>query len=108
MANPPNILAGIPPVLENELLEPLVLDSACRIERIVSMGHTSPDGFWYDQPWAEWVVLIQGAARVRFEDRIVDLKPGDHLTIPAHQKHRVDWTLLGEPTVWLAVHWPAN
>jgi cupin 2 domain-containing protein len=106
MAIPPNLLTGISTTLMNELLEPLVESANCRIERIVSMGHASPEGFWYDQPWSEWVVLIQGAARVRFEDGIVDLKPGDHLTIPAHQKHRVDWTLPGEPTVWLAVHWP--
>jgi cupin 2 domain-containing protein len=74
-----------------------------RIERIVSHGHASPGGFWYDQDRHEWVVVLTGAARLRFDDDIVELKPGDFATIPAHTKHRVEWTTPDEPTVWLAV-----
>lgn len=105
MVAPANLFTAIPTCLENELIETLVQTPNCKIERIVSCGQASPDGFWYDQDWPEWVVLIQGAARVRFVDRVVDLKPGDHLSIPAHQKHRVDWTAPDASTVWLAVHW---
>ncbi len=78
-----------------------------RVERIVSHGHTSPPGFWYDQPRHEWVALLAGAAALRFEGdgAPVELRPGDSLTIPAGRRHRVEWTTPDEPTVWLAVHY---
>lgn len=47
--------------------------------------------------------ILTGAARLQFEDRVVDLLLGDSINIPAHQKHRVEWTSPDEPTVWLAV-----
>jgi cupin 2 domain-containing protein len=77
-----------------------------RIERIVSTGQASPPGFWYDQDEAEWVVLLTGAAGLRFdsESEVRELRPGDYLHIPAHARHRVEWTHPSEPTVWLAVH----
>ena len=74
-----------------------------RIERIVSHGHASPNGFWYDQDENEWVIVLKGAARLRIGDQTVELNPGDFVTIPAHKKHRVEWTTPDEPTIWLAV-----
>lgn len=56
-----------------------------RIERIVSHGHASPEGFWYDQEQHEWVIVLKGAARLRFEDGIVEMMPGDFINIPAHK-----------------------
>ncbi len=84
----------------------LLAGPGVRIERIVSAGHASPPGFWYDQPHMEWVALLAGAARLRFEDTAEPLllKPGDHVAIAAHRRHRVDWTDPAQPTVWLAVH----
>ncbi|WP_439625143.1 cupin domain-containing protein [Gemmata sp.] len=99
-----NLFAGMPVELPEELFTTLLAAPGARVERIVSHGHASPDGFWYDQDSHEWVVLLKGAARLRFEDRVVELRPGDFVNIPAHQKHRVDWTAPDEPTVWLAVH----
>jgi cupin 2 domain-containing protein len=101
------IHAGIPDALPRELIEPLVSSDAVRIERIVSRGHASPPGFWYDQDTPEWVLLITGAARLLFADRAepVRLGPGDHLHIPAHVRHRVEWTDPDQPTIWLAVHY---
>jgi cupin 2 domain-containing protein len=65
----------------------------------------SAEGFWYDQPENEWVLLVQGAARLQLENREpIDLRPGDYVLIPAHQKHRVDWTDPNQETIWLAVH----
>ena len=63
-----------------------------RGERIVSTGQASPPGFWYDQADGEFVVLVAGAARLRFEDgdAAFDLKPGDWVEIPAHARHRVE------------------
>ena len=84
----------------------LVQSQGLTIERIVSHGQASPPGFWYDQAFAEWVLVLSGSAEVRLEcegsSRI--LAPGDHLLIPAHCKHRVEWTDPAAATIWLAVH----
>lgn len=100
-----NIFHNVPDDLDDEFIETLVRMPTLRIERIVSRGHTSPDGFWYDQNDDEWVVLLSGGARIAFEGSPEDvtLEPGDHLTIRAHQKHRVEWTDPAKDTVWLAV-----
>lgn len=99
-----NLLAALPPAsAPTESFEPLFAAGGVTIERIVSDGHASPPGFWYDQPHAEWVLLVQGAAVIGFADgRSHPMKPGDWLTIPAHCRHRVVST--APRTVWLAVH----
>lgn len=101
-----NLFASLPDRLPAELFEPLVRASNVRIERIVSTGQASPPGYWYDQDWAEWVVVLSGAAAVLLEGEQQPrvLKPGDHLQLDAHVRHRVEWTSATEPTVWLAVH----
>lgn len=100
----PNLLANLPTSLPEELTTVLAQSSHVRIERIVSTGQASPEGFWYDQGEHEWVVLLQGAATLGFEDGItIDMNPGDYVWIPAHQKHRVERTSTLEPTVWLAI-----
>jgi cupin 2 domain-containing protein len=102
-----NLLENIPSALPEELSEVLIHSQTLTIERIVSRGHTSPAGFWYDQALNEFVVLLQGAARVAFDsDRgEVSLKPGDCLTIAAHERHRVVYTADDRDTVWLAIHY---
>jgi len=101
----PNLFADLPNNLPKELIEVLAENKHVRIERIVSIGHGSPDGFWYDQEEHEWVVVLKGEAKLLFDgdDEPIHMKPGDHITIPAHRKHRVEWTTSDEPTVWLAV-----
>ena len=42
---------------------------------------------------------------MQFEDRMVEMMPGDFVNIPAFKKHRVDWTTPSEPTVWLGVRY---
>ena len=77
--------------------------SAVRIERIVSRSHSSPPGFWYDQPEDEWAIVLRGSAVLEFADgEIVEMKEGDYLLIPRHVRHRIART--GKHTVWLAVH----
>ena len=100
-----NLLKNLPNDLSDELIETLIQSGDVRIERVVSHGHASPDGFWYDQPENEFVLLLSGAARLRFADKdaAVELKPGDYLVIPAGSHHRVEWTTPSEPSVWLAV-----
>jgi cupin 2 domain-containing protein len=102
-----NLLSNLPRTLPEELTTVLQEAHGVRIERIVSTGHKSPEGFWYDQPENEWVMVLQGAARLAFEDRVVEMLPGDSINLPAHQKHRVEWTTPDEPTVWLAVFYGA-
>ena len=99
----PNLFRSIPATLPNEITETLVQAKQLRFERIVSQGHASPEGFWYDQAENEFVLLVQGAARLRVEDDVVEMKLGDWINIPAHRKHRVEWTTPDEKTVWLAV-----
>jgi cupin 2 domain-containing protein len=99
-----NLFEGIPAPLVDEFTERLAESDNVRVERIVSHGHASPPGFWYDQSETEWVVLVRGHARLQFDGGVsVELKAGDHLTIPPHTRHRVEWTTDQEETVWLAV-----
>lgn len=93
----------VPP--EDEVVEPLAGDEHFLFERIVSHGHATPPGKWLDQPREEWVVLLSGAARLRFEgdDDCVDMGPGDSMLIPARRRHRVEWTMPDNETVWLAL-----
>jgi cupin 2 domain-containing protein len=99
-----NLFKGIDAGAREEVFERLVADKGVLIERIVSTGQASPAGFWYDDPRDEWVVLLTGAAELEFETHRVRLKPGDHVHIRAHCRHRVAWTDPQTPTVWLAVY----
>ena len=102
-----NLLADLPANLPAELVTTLLESGNLRIERIVSHGQASPEGFWFDQEQHEWVVVLKGAARLRFEDEVLEMTLGSFVNIPARKKHRVEWTTPGEPTIWLAVHYNA-
>jgi cupin 2 domain-containing protein len=92
-------------VLSQEYFEPLVSGENVLIERIISTGQTTPVGEWYDQERDEWVILLQGEASISYSDNsIIQLKPGDYIFIPAHQKHRVEYTSSEPPCIWIAVH----
>ena len=104
-----NLLENLPESLPEELVETLLNGEKFRLERIVSRGHASPPGFWYDQVEHEWVGVLAGAARLRFDDGgQVELAPGSCVNIPARRRHRVEWTAPDQPTVWLAVHFAAG
>jgi cupin 2 domain-containing protein len=104
-----NLFDRLPARMPSEIVETIARGEGVRIERIVSHGHCSPPGFWYDQAEHEWVLLLQGEATLRFErdNRIVHLHPGTHVHIDAHEKHRVERTADSEPTLWLAVFYRA-
>ncbi len=102
-----NLFASVTAVGETEeVITEILVRPDLKIERIVSTGQASPLGFWYDQPWDEWVTVLAGAARLRFESEAQDreLRPGDHVFIEAHARHRVEWTSADPPTLWLAIH----
>jgi cupin 2 domain-containing protein len=102
-----NLLTDLPADLSEERFTELLARPGVTIERIVSHGQSSPPGFWYDQARGEWILLLAGAARLSIEGEAHprDLRPGDCLDLPAHTRHRVDWTDPDRPTVWLAVHY---
>jgi cupin 2 domain-containing protein len=103
-----NLFTNIAAQAAQEEIAVLADKAGARIERIVSTGQASPTGFWYDQASTEWVVLLAGKAALRFESEPAPrlLGPGDWLEIPAHARHRVEWTDAERPTVWLAVYLP--
>jgi cupin 2 domain-containing protein len=98
-----NFLTNIPNSPPEEIFEAIIQTENIKIERIISKGQKSEEGFWYDQDQAEFVLLLKGKARIQFETQTVELAAGDYLNIAAHQKHRVDWTTPDEETLWLAV-----
>lgn len=103
--SPTSLFADIPRQLPEELCQTLFENPTVRIERIVSKGHYSAENAWYDQQQAEWVILLQGKAKLVFtEGEPVVLNPGDYLLLPAHCKHRVEWTAADQVCIWLAVH----
>jgi cupin 2 domain-containing protein len=103
-----DLFAEIPAELSAEVFETLLETPSFRIERIVSLGHASPEASWYDQETHEWILLLSGAARLLFDgEGTLDLRTGSFINIPAHKRHRVEWTDPGRPTIWLAIHYAA-
>src|SRR5207253_7803481 len=100
-----NLLSLVHDAGSAEHFDALLSRPGLRIERIVSRGQASPAEFWYDQADGEWVLVLTGAARLRFEDEedARFLGPGDWIDIAPHRRHRVDWTDPAAATIWLAV-----
>src|SRR3989344_2723549 len=121
-----NLYEKIPKKLSKELFNTIVLKNNCKIERIISMGHKTPKGKWYNQNKNEFVMILKGSAELLFfpdkkypndtkqeilhndtkqeilhKGHKIKMKTGDYINIPAHLKHRVDKT--GKKTIWLAV-----
>lgn len=101
----PNIYELPQEVSQPEKFEQIVSGKNIQIERIISTGQTTPFGQWYDQELDEWVILLQGEAELSYaDDTRIRLKAGDYLLIPAHTKHRVEYTSIEPTCIWLAVH----
>jgi cupin 2 domain-containing protein len=100
-----NLLSPLPDARAAEQVEALLMRPGLRTERIVSLGQASPPSFWYDQAEGEWVLVLAGAAKLRFADKTDArlLRRGDWLDIAPHRPHRVDWTDPTGETIWLAV-----
>jgi cupin 2 domain-containing protein len=101
----PNIYELSQEVYQLEKFEQIVSGKNIQIERIISTGQTTPSGQLYDQEIDEWVILLQGEAELSYaDDTRIKLKAGDYLLIPAHTKHRVEYTSIEPACIWLAVH----
>jgi cupin 2 domain-containing protein len=72
-------LHDLPTSLGAEHVDELLRRPNLRIERIVSTGQASAETFWYDQTEHEWVVVLSGRAKLRYEhdDEVVEHGPGD-------------------------------
>lgn len=101
-----NLFTNLPADQSQEAFEYLLEATNFHLERIVSYGQATPPDHWLDQDQDEWVILLKGGAGIQFqgESNSHELRPGDYFLIPAHRRHRVEWTAPGEPTVWLAIH----
>ena len=107
MAESGNLFDSVSSSARSEQFLELLARPGLRIERIVSTGQASPPGYWYDQPRGEWIVVLEGEAKIRFEDEPAPrlLGRGDFLNIPARRRHRVEWTHPAAATIWLAIHY---
>jgi cupin 2 domain-containing protein len=102
-----NLLTPLGRNVSEEITEQLLQGSEFQLQRIVSTGQATPAEQWYDQETEEWVVLLQGQAEILFagSPHPVLLQVGDFLNIPAHCRHRVQWTDRDRETVWLVLHY---
>ncbi len=92
---------------DSELFEGIINSDCFRVERIISTGQVSKN--WYDQSEDEWVVLVQGEAKIEFDSgEEIPLFKGDELFIPAHQRHRVTYTSTQPVCIWICVFSKTN
>ena len=105
-----NLCNPMPDATAAEITQTMLTAKGVRLERIVSHGQASPEGFWYEQDEAEWVMVIAGSARLAIEgqDKERELVAGDAVYLPARCRHRVTWTDPNSPTVWIALFIDAN
>ncbi len=99
-----NIFHNIPSNIPEEIIDTLIDSDQIKVKRIISKGNVSPKDFWYDQDKNEFVILLKGSAKLLFENDVqIILSAGDYLIIPAHKKHRVEWTVPEIETIWFAI-----
>lgn len=101
-----NIYSKIPVIKDKETFQTLLVNKKLKIERIISQGQVTEKGKWFKEARDEWVIVLKGASKLRFrkDNRLIKLKAGDYVLIPANTSHRVEWTSPREKTIWLAVH----
>lgn len=100
-----NLFQQLPNDKTQEHFEALLMQPGVKLERIVSNGQSTPEGEWYDQAWDEWVMILQGEAGLLIEGQeTLHMKAGDSIMLPAHCRHRVEWTSEQQTTLWLALH----
>ncbi len=90
---------------KSEFFETLQESSKIKIERIVSKGNSDNVDFWYQQARDEWVILVQGTAKIKFEDgEILEMLAGEHVFIPRDKKHKIIETSTRPECIWIGVH----
>lgn len=101
-----NVFSDVPKEIPKEIFEDLLSRPPLRLQKIVSAGQSTPPGEWYKSNTDEWVILLSGGAKLFYEGdtNVRNMQPGDYVLIPAHLRHRVEWTHPVENTIWLALH----
>jgi len=101
-----NIYSKITSTKVKEIFQVLLKNKKLKIERIVSCGQVTAKGKWIKEKCGEWVIVLKGASKLRFlkNNRLIRLKAGNYVFIPANTSHRVEWTSLREKTIWLVVY----
>jgi cupin 2 domain-containing protein len=99
-----NIFSKMPKEIPEEFFETIVKSDEVMIERIISKGHATKEGKWYNQNKNEFVIVLKGDAIIEYKDgKKIEMNIGDYIIIPAHTKHRVLKTNEKVETIWLAV-----
>lgn len=109
-----NLYEDIPDRFGEEIVLILQRSPGCRVERILSCGQTTPEDTWDDQDETEWIALLQGEAVLLLEAangssengtgcENIHLNKGDTLLIRPHRRHRVIYTSMDPPAIWLCV-----
>jgi cupin 2 domain-containing protein len=93
--------AGAPPE-HGERFDALAQIGGVTIELIVSGPDVEPTRYLQDHD--EWVVVLDGAARLTLDGTPVELHAGEWVLLPAHVAHEVVHVEAG--TRWLALHGP--
>lgn len=100
-----NFFENLPSVKNGEeLIETISESSSIKVERIISNNSIAPKNGWFEQENEEWVMLIQGSAKIQFQEKEIELFTGDTLFIPAKTKHKVTYTSSIPICIWLAIH----
>ena len=104
-----NLFADLPADVPDELFQTLLTaEKPPRPAHRLAQPRLT-ENFWYDQNEHEWVLLVRGAGPLALEgEEPLDLTPGSFVNIPAHRRHRVDWTDPAQPTIWLAIHYSSS
>jgi len=88
-----------------EVFESILEKDNFRVERIVTLRPYENPGAWYNQKTDEWVLLMQGESELEFKDsEIIKMDAGDYIFIPAHKKHRINYSSHDPKCIWLAIH----
>ncbi len=88
------------PALDSEEFTTLLEHKNVKISRIVSNTLQTEQTFCSDKD--EWVIVLQGCAKLEMNDTVHKLTKGDSLFIPAHTEHKLLKTK--KVVVWLAVY----
>ena len=88
------------PDLDSEEFKSILNHKNVTIKTIISNTLETPQTFEQDED--EWVVVLQGCAKIEINGKVHKLQKGDNLFIPAKQKH----TLLKTKkiVIWLAIY----
>lgn len=88
--------------VNEEIFEELFEKDGVKIKRITSPKNFKSEVFVQDAN--EWVMVLQGSAELKMENKEIYLKAGEHVFIPSKTSHQILKTSGDIETVWLAVY----